>query len=93
MPGMSLLGLIKGRAGVPIHTHCGLGSCGSDLVLVLAGAQGLSPVSATEARTLAAEGAPANARLACVTRLEHGDVEVEVPPESLECVASGEPAR
>lgn len=93
MPGLSLLGAIRGRAGVPIHTHCGLGSCGSDMVLVHAGGQCLSPVSASEARTLAAEGAPENARLACVTRLEYGDVEVEVPPASLEPSTTGATAR
>ncbi|WP_372696441.1 2Fe-2S iron-sulfur cluster-binding protein [Immundisolibacter sp.] len=84
MPGSSLLGLIKGRGGVPIHSACGLGSCGSDIVLVVAGMENLSPPFATETRTLAAEGAPDNARLSCVTRLLDGDVEVDVPPDSLE---------
>jgi ferredoxin len=83
MPGSSLLGLIKGRAGIRIPTSCGLGSCGSDVVLIRAGMQNLSPSFPTEKRTLAAEGAPANARLSCVTKLLDGDVEVEVPDLSL----------
>ena len=83
MPGSSLLGLIKGRGGVPIHTSCGLGGCGSDIVLILSGMEHLSPPFATELRTLAAEEAPANARLSCVTKLMDGDVEVEVPNYSL----------
>jgi ferredoxin len=77
MPGSSLLGLIKGRGGVPIHSSCGLGSCGSDIVLIVSGMENLSP-------PLAAEEAPANARLSCVTKLLDGDVEVEVPDYSLE---------
>ncbi|HEX2796116.1 MAG TPA: 2Fe-2S iron-sulfur cluster-binding protein [Immundisolibacter sp.] len=86
MPGSSLLGLIKGRGGVPIHTSCGLGSCGSDIVLILSGMEHLSAPFPTELRTLAAEEAPANARLSCVTKLMDmdGDVEVEVPDYSLE---------
>ncbi|MFZ5491860.1 MAG: 2Fe-2S iron-sulfur cluster-binding protein [Pseudomonadota bacterium] len=84
MPGSSLLGLVRGRAGIPIHTSCGLGSCGSDIVLIVSGMEHLSPPFATETRTLAAEGAPSNARLSCVTRLLDGDVEVDVPDYSLE---------
>lgn len=84
MPGSSLLGLVRGRAGIPIHTSCGLGSCGSDVVLILSGMEGLSPSFPTERRTLTAQEAPANARLSCVTRLMDGDVEVEVPDYSLE---------
>ncbi len=84
MPGSSLLGLVKGRDGIPIHTSCGLGNCGSDIVLILSGMGCLSPPFPTELRTLAAEEAPANARLSCVTKLMDGDVEVEVPDYSLE---------
>jgi ferredoxin len=46
--------------------------------------ENLSPPLPTETRTLAAEEAPANARLSCVTKLLDGDVEVEVPDYSLE---------
>jgi len=84
MPGSSLLGLVRGRAGIPIHSSCGLGNCGSDIVLILSGMEHLSAPFPTESRTLAAEGAPANARLSCVTKLLDGDVEVEVPDYSLE---------
>jgi ferredoxin len=84
MPGSSLLGLVRGRAGIPIHSSCGLGNCGSDIVLILSGMEHLSAPFPTETRTLAAEGAPAHARLSCVTKLLDGDVEVEVPDYSLE---------
>ena len=84
MPGSSLLGLVRGRAGIPIHTSCGLGNCGSDIVLILSGMEHLTAPFPTELRTLAAEEAPENARLSCVTKLLDGDVEVEVPDYSLE---------
>ncbi len=69
---------------MPIHSSCGLGSCGSDIVLIVSGMEHLSAPFPTETRTLAAEGAPDNARLSCVTKLLDGDVEVEVPDDSLE---------
>lgn len=81
MPQQSLLGLIKGRQ-VPIATSCGLGSCGTDMVLILSGEENLTPMFPSEQRTLEGMEAPPNARLACVTRLMDGDVAVEVPPES-----------
>jgi len=84
MPGSSLLGLIRGRAGIPIHSSCGLGNCGSDIVLILSGMEHLSAPFPTETRTLTAEDAPPNARLSCVTKLLDGDVEIEVPDYSLE---------
>ncbi|MGK2940179.1 MAG: 2Fe-2S iron-sulfur cluster-binding protein [Immundisolibacter sp.] len=84
MPGSSLLGLIRGRAGIRIHTSCGLGNCGSDIVLIRSGMEHLSPAFPSELRTLAVEGASDNARLSCVTKLLDGDVEIEVPDYSLE---------
>lgn len=83
MPRQSLMGLIKGRQ-VPLATVCGLGNCGTDMVLILEGAENLSPMLPTEQRTLTDMEAPDNARLACVTRLIDGDVVVEVPEESLQ---------
>lgn len=82
MPNSSLLSLLKGK-GVPVATSCGLGSCGTDMVLVIGGAENLSPISNTEARTLAEMEAPPNARLACMARLVDGDIELEVPEDSL----------
>jgi ferredoxin len=86
MPGSSLLGLIRGRAGIRIHTSCGLGNCGSDVVLIRSGMEHLSPPSPSERRTLVAEHAPPHARLSCVTQVldADGEVEVEVPDYSLE---------
>ena len=83
MPDSSLLSLLKGKR-VPIATSCGLGSCGTDMVLVVQGAENLTPISTTEARTLAEMEAPDNARLACMARLVDGDIELEVPEDSLQ---------
>jgi ferredoxin len=82
MPNSSLLSLLKGKQ-VPIATSCGLGSCGTDMVLIRSGAENLSPIGTTEARTLAEMEAPENARLACMAKLIDGDIEIEVPEDSL----------
>lgn len=76
------MSLLKGK-GVPLATSCGLGSCGTDMVLVVGGADNLSPIGTTEARTLLEMEAPDNARLACMARLIDGDIELEVPEDSL----------
>lgn len=82
MPNSSLLGLVIGRR-VPINTSCGHGTCGSDLVLVVAGEENLTPKNNTERQTLESLDAPANARLACSAKIIDGDVEILVPEESL----------
>ncbi|MEL0081940.1 MAG: 2Fe-2S iron-sulfur cluster-binding protein [Gammaproteobacteria bacterium] len=82
MPDSSLMALLIGK-GVPLATSCGLGNCGTDMVLIVSGAENLSPIGTTEARTLAEMEAPDNARLACMARLVDGDIELEVPEDSL----------
>lgn len=82
MPNSTLLGLIIGRR-IPINTSCGHGTCGSDMVVIVAGEENLTPMTNTERQTLEAIEAPANARLACATKIIDGDVEIVVPEESL----------
>lgn len=54
---------------VPLESGCRMGLCGADPVLVLAGAENLSPPSAAERATLQRFGFPPDCRLACTARV------------------------
>lgn len=81
-PQSSLLGALISQR-IAVNTVCGKGICGSDLVLIEAGAEYLSPKSVNEAATLEDMEAPHNARLACSARVMSGEVVLSVPAESL----------
>lgn len=62
--GGSLLGAMS-SAKLPVMAVCRVGQCGSDPVVVVEGADNLSPAGPDERATLARLGLPANTRLAC----------------------------
>ncbi len=65
------------RAGVEMVAGCFNGSCGTCAVAVLAGSENLAPASPRELDTLrGADLDPARHRLACATRVGHGDVTI-----------------
>jgi len=64
-------------AGLPLASSCrGVGSCGWCRVRVLEGAAGLSSSSEAERRLLAKLGAAADERIACLARVQQGEVAI-----------------
>ena len=54
------------RGGAPIGASCGsVGICARCRVVIVSGAESLTPVTTVEARTLEQRGIPAGERLAC----------------------------
>ena len=81
-PAVSLLNALV-REGVPIRHDCGgKALCGTCKVRVVAGSDGLSPVSERERLRLDAIGAGPEERLACQS-YAFRDVELELPPRNL----------
>ena len=65
---------------IPLYHTCGgNASCSTCRVLVLKGAENLSPIEDAEAQVLDAFDLKPPYRLGCQARLERGDVEVEIP--------------
>jgi nitrite reductase (NADH) large subunit len=75
--GQTLLTVLQ-AGGVTTRANCRSGLCGSDMFVVLEGAEHLSPPTEDERATLARFAAPAGARLACCARV-HGPVAVMLP--------------
>ena len=74
-PGETLLAAVR-RAGLPLGSSCdGDGVCGRCGVIILAGADALSPEGPLEARVKAANRVAASERLACLATVS-GDVVV-----------------
>jgi NADPH-dependent 2,4-dienoyl-CoA reductase/sulfur reductase-like enzyme/ferredoxin len=65
----------------PIEADCSTGTCGADPVLILDGAENLSPATNTEKQILALLGLGPNCRLACMARVR-GPVTVLLPPSA-----------
>ncbi len=71
---------------VPIYHTCGgNASCSTCRVLVLDGAENLSPIEEAEAQVLDAFDLTPPHRLACQAVLVSGDVTVEIPDRSKPC--------
>lgn len=66
-------------AGLPIESGCRMGMCGADPVVVVAGAENLSPPSDEEKATLARLGLGAGARLACMCKVR-GPATISLDP-------------
>lgn len=67
------------QVGISLPEGCGTGLCGCDPVYIVSGADGLAPPAEQERSTLERLGLPANARLACATRVI-GDVVISLEP-------------
>ena len=67
-------------SGVPVYHTCGgNGSCSTCRVIVLKGAENLSPVEEAEAEVLDAFDLKSPFRLSCQAHLLGGEVEAEIP--------------
>lgn len=74
------------KAELPLEAGCRMGVCGADPIVVTAGGEGLSPVTAEERTTLERLGLGEGCRMACCARVTSGDLQISLD------VAAAKPA-